>query len=155
MDDHVFRGAQPDDAGIQALAKQGVHTILDLRNSEERSEREEKLAESLGLKYISLPLSGYSAPSNTQVSKALAALNDQKEWPVFVHCKRGADRTGTVIACYRISHDGWTNRQALDEAKGLGMSSMEIGMKHYILGFPRAVLEAAPKPMEPAGSSAK
>ena len=56
-----------------------------------------------------------------------ALLNDNSAWPVFVHCRRGADRTGTAIACYRIEHDHWTNQQALAEAKTFGMSSMEVG----------------------------
>jgi protein tyrosine/serine phosphatase len=65
----------------------------------------------------------------------LALLNDSSEWPIFVHCRRGADRTGTAIACYRIAHDHWSNQQALAEAKTLGMSSLEIGMQRYILHF--------------------
>jgi hypothetical protein len=40
-----------------------------------------------------------------------------------------------VIACYRIQHDGWDNRRALDEAKEHGISSLERGMKSYILHF--------------------
>jgi protein tyrosine/serine phosphatase len=54
---------------------------------------------------------------------------------VFVHCRRGKDRTGTVIACYRIQHDGWDNRHALEEAKEHGMSSFERAMRAYILSF--------------------
>jgi hypothetical protein len=54
---------------------------------------------------------------------------------VFVHCKEGKDRTGTVVACYRIVADGWGNRKALSEAKSLGMHWYALGMKSYILGF--------------------
>ena len=45
------------------------------------------------------------------------------------------DRTGTAIACYRIVHDHWTGLQALAEAKTFGMSSLEMAMQHFILGF--------------------
>jgi protein tyrosine/serine phosphatase len=76
-----------------------------------------------------------SAPSPQNVAKVLALFNDASAGPVFVHCRRGADRTGTVIACYRISHDGWENHKALQEAKSDGMSWTEIAMKHYVLGF--------------------
>ncbi len=40
-----------------------------------------------------------------------------------------------MIACYRIAHDGWSNRKALAEAQSEGMSWMEFGMKSFVLGF--------------------
>jgi protein tyrosine/serine phosphatase len=54
---------------------------------------------------------------------------------VFVHCRRGVDRTGTIVACYRIAHDHWENRKALAEAEANGMSWTEIAMKYYVLGY--------------------
>jgi protein tyrosine/serine phosphatase len=62
-------------------------------------------------------------------------MNSNGSDPVFVHCRRGKDRTGTVIACYRIQHDGWTNIHALEEAKSHGMSFAERSMRAYILHF--------------------
>ena len=35
--------------------------------------------------------------------------------PVLVHCWHGADRTGTVIALYRMVCQSWSREQALDE----------------------------------------
>jgi tyrosine-protein phosphatase SIW14 len=71
-----------------------------------------------------------------------------------VHCRRGADRTGTVIACYRITHDGWSNRKALQEATSYGMSWIEFGMQRYVLAFqpparrpPRRPPSACPAPI--------
>ena len=49
--------------------------------------------------------------------------------PVFIHCRRGKDRTGTVIACYRMQHDGWNNAKAQAEANEFGMSHLERGPK--------------------------
>ena len=43
--------------------------------------------------YINIPMKGVVAPTErTETSKALAALNSTD--PVFIHCKKGADRTG-------------------------------------------------------------
>ena len=77
----------------------------------------------------------------------LALFEDPSAGPVFIHCRRGADRTGTLVACYRIAHDGWGNRKALQEARFLGMHWFEFPMKNYILSFhvtQPAVLAASP-----------
>jgi tyrosine-protein phosphatase SIW14 len=147
VNEHVYRGAQPNKGGFAALAKLGVKTVIDLRG--EKSERE--VVEGAGMRYVRLAWSGYKAPAGDQVSTVLALLDDSSAWPVFVHCRRGADRTGTAIACYRISHDHWTNQQALAEAKTFGMSSTEILMQHFILQFggPAPQLAAAPAPSSP------
>jgi tyrosine-protein phosphatase SIW14 len=134
VDQHVYRGGQPGPEGWQSLAKMGVKTVIDLRREDEHSTAAEAQAvAAAGMRYVNVPMKGIVAPTNEQVAKVLALLNSQE--PVFVHCKRGADRTGTVIACYRIEHDRWQRQQALEEAKSLGMSLVQIGLKHYIMEF--------------------
>ena len=132
VNDHIYRGAQPTTEGFQQLAKLGVKTVIDLRETDSRSTTEKKVVEADGMRYVNIPLRGMSAPSSADVAKVLALFNDPKAGPVFVHCRRGADRTGTVVACYRISHDGWNNSKALTEAKTNGMSWMEVSMRKYV-----------------------
>jgi protein tyrosine/serine phosphatase len=135
LNETVYRGAQPSTQGFQSLAKLGVKTIIDLREAGHRAMAEKQVVEAAGMKYINIPLDGLAAPPAEQVTHLLALLNDSTAGPVFVHCRRGADRTGTIIACYRIAHDHWNNKQALAEAKANGMSWTEIAMKHYVLGY--------------------
>jgi len=135
VDDHVYRGAQPTRDGIQTLAKLGVRTIIDLRGGKEHSDVEQNLVKAAGMHYVHVPFKGLEAPSDQEIATVLTLLNDSTAWPVFVHCRRGADRTGTVIACYRIAHDHWPNPKALAEARINGMSWMEHAMEHYIMGF--------------------
>lgn len=142
VNEHVYRGAQPNRDGFAALARLGIRTVIDLRG--EKSER--SVVEGAGMRYVRLAWSGYKAPADDQISTVLSLMNDNAAWPVFVHCRRGADRTGTAIACYRIAHDHWTNQQALQEAKTFGMSSSEILMQHFILHFTAATPQLAATP---------
>ena len=132
VNEHLYRGGHPSHQGLEGLAKLGVKTVIDLR---EGDDREGAVVEQLGMRYFRVPMAGLGAPTDKQVSSVLRVFDDGASWPVFVHCKRGADRTGTVVACYRITHDHWQNEKALDEAKIHGMSRLERAMQHYIMAF--------------------
>ncbi len=86
------------------------------------------------MSYTNIPLDNLSAPTDAQVARVLAAIANMPP-PVFIHCQFGCDRTGTLIACYRIRHDQWSPGQALKEADAYGFSPAEIGMRRYILRF--------------------
>ena len=148
LNDNVLRGAQPTDEGIKRLAERGVKTIIDLRLASEHSiPHEKELVESNGMHFVSVPMKGMSAPTDEQLFSVLRILNDSKQWPVFVHCRRGADRTGTILACYRISHDNWNNQKALEEAKTYGISIFERAMRNFIERFkPSFTLSGVPEP---------
>jgi len=148
VNDHVYRGAQPTAPGFQSLAKLGVKTIIDLCEPNEHATPERQTVEAAGMRYVSIPLHGMSSPSTADIAKVLALFDDPANGPVFVHCHRGADRTGTVVACYRVAHDGWNNDKALKEAKDFGMSWTEIAMKSYVKGYRPALVTAT------AGASA-
>ena len=154
VNDHVYRGAQPADLGFKSLATLGVKTVIDLRGEGERSHAEEEAVKSAGMRYVGVPMRGLGAPTSDEMSKILALLDDPSAGPVFLHCKRGADRTGTVIACYRIKHDRWDNQKALNEARSYGMSWVERAMQHYVLHYAADVATAAPAAAAaPAASS--
>jgi uncharacterized protein (TIGR01244 family) len=131
----VYRGAQPTDQGVLNLAKLGIKTVIDLREANGHTLAEKKAVEAAGMRFINIPMRGLGAPTPEQVSKILVLFNDESAGPVFIHCRRGADRTGTVVACYRIAHDHWDNQAALEEARSLGMSWMERAMQNYVLRF--------------------
>ena len=136
VDDHVYRGAQPTNNGFKDLAERGIKTVVDLRDIGEHSQADEqKAVTDLGMQYVSIPMQGMSTPKDKQIAAVLALLNDVTSGPVFVHCKRGADRTGTVIAVYRIHHDGWDSKRALSEAKSYGMSVFQRAMQHYVTDY--------------------
>jgi protein tyrosine/serine phosphatase len=144
VSNHLYRGGAPTEVGVEELGAMGVKTIIDLRTAAEGTQHEKAWAQKLKIKYINISLGEFGAPTNAQMEQILDLLKDGPD-TIFVHCRRGRDRTGTVIACYRIQHDGWDNRRALQEAKEHGMSVFEPAMHSYILHFtPLKTLTAPP-----------
>jgi len=153
VNEHLFRGGQPTSDGWQSLAGMGVKTVIDLRRVDEHSVADEaKAVKAAGMQYVNVPMNGIVAPRPEDITKVLALLNSKD--PVFVHCKRGADRTGTVVACYRMAHDRWDWQRSLAEAKSYGMSIFEVGMKSYIKSY-QAPQGYADLTLDPAAAVAR
>lgn len=152
VSDHVYRGAQPNDEGWKSLSKLGIQVVVDLRREGEEHHSlngEAEIVKAAGMKYVSIPMYGIVAPAKEQMTQVLTLLNSGEN--VFVHCKKGMDRTGTVIAAYRITHDHWPNNRALKEAVSLGMSWTELGMKRYIRALQpteHQLAQEAPQPQD-------
>ena len=132
VNENLYRGGQPTEAGITELKKLGVKTVIDLRDNDDRARKEETWAKAAGLRFVNIPLSNWFSPHNKDIKSILGEIDRKEDSPVYVHCKRGSDRTGTVIAVYRITHDNWTGKQANAEAKQFGFGWWQVWMKHYI-----------------------
>ena len=130
----LYRGAQPDAAALDQLQRLGVTSVVNLRGAGSATVAEERQAQQLGIIYTNVPLRSLGKPSAAQVAQVLTLLKNLPP-PVFIHCLHGADRTGTMVACYRIERDGWTSEDALREAREHGIGFWEIGMKSYIRAF--------------------
>lgn len=129
---NLYRGGQPKEGGLDRLKLMGIKTIINLRDSDDQSKSEEGKAKALGMKYFNIPLPNFDRPDDKTVSEILSLITSAENQPVFVHCKRGSDRTGTIIAVYRIDYDGWTGDLAKAEAKRQGMGFWQYKMKDYI-----------------------
>lgn len=130
--DTLYRGAQPDKAGIDELKKIGIKTIINLRLSNTDGEI---IADS-GFKYYFLPVNTLS-PDETKFSRFLEIVSDPANCPVFVHCRRGADRTGTAVALYRIKVQKWSVEEALYEMAngGYHFNSLYFNLKSLVRRF--------------------
>lgn len=142
VDGRLYRGAQPDEAGFRFLRDLGVRTVINLRDdSSERNAWEQRLVESLGMRYVHLPVQdgsfftrGRTIPSDT-IRGFFAVVDAAEHGPVFLHCRRGADRTGALVGFYRIARHRWDNARAYAEARSVGMRSWYTGLKKQIHAF--------------------
>jgi tyrosine-protein phosphatase SIW14 len=135
VDSHVYRGGQPTTDQFGCLAKLGVRTVVDLREAGTRAKTEAGVVRSDGMKYLNVPMTGLAPPTDAQITQILVTLECSKTGPVFVHCWRGSDRTGVVIAAYRIDHEHWDNARALKDAKAHKMGFFQFPRENYIKHF--------------------
>ena len=109
LNDSVYRSEQPDKSAFLEIQQQGIKSVLNLRND---------LSDSISALGLNVDL--YRIPvrtSKASIEEVIAALKIIKtaEKPILIHCKHGADRTGAVIAMYRIIFQGISKEQAINE----------------------------------------
>jgi len=144
ISDSLFRGAQPRAEGFDQLKNLGITTIVDLRGEDAgKIAWERQQAESRGIRFVNIPLSGWSPPTNEQIAQFLSLFKNEHE-KVFVHCRYGEDRTGVFVAAYRLAHDSWTPSETIKEMYFFGFNGFfHPAMKSYINGFP-STLKTSP-----------
>jgi tyrosine-protein phosphatase SIW14 len=157
----LYRGAQPHAQSLSQLKDLGVTTIVDLRGENpDRRDGEKKEAESLGMRFVSIPVSGWSPPTNEQVAQFLSLFRNQPGEKVFVHCRFGDDRTGVFVATYRMAMEKWPAEQALKEMYFFGFNGFwHPAMISFVRDFPARLGSAPalaafkdPKPTSPTAT---
>jgi hypothetical protein len=108
VNDQLFRGAQPSSEGFPNLAKMGVKTVLDLRESGGRSAAEGKIVEADGMRYVSMPIRGHVLPTEDRLTKMFALFNDKSaDRCLCTAGEGGSHRDSRCLLPHR--HDDWDN----------------------------------------------
>ena len=125
--DDLYRGGQPSPEGFAELKEMGVKTIVSLRvfNSDRK-----KLA-GLGLRYMRVSCK-HAHPEDEDAVAFLRVASDPQYHPIFVHCRDGVDRTGMMVALYRIVVEGWSKEKALAEMKEMGFHEIWDSIEDYV-----------------------
>jgi protein tyrosine phosphatase (PTP) superfamily phosphohydrolase (DUF442 family) len=132
----LYRGGQPDAGAFEQLKRLGIRTVVNLR----RSDAQRRTVEALGLRYVDLstgvtPFGLSGGIKDEVVRRFFEVVDDPGSGPLFLHCRRGADRTGAVIAMYRIARQGWTAEAAFEEARTVGMRWWHFPVKGQLEAF--------------------
>ena len=115
----LYRGAQPSREGYKALAEMGINIVVDARLSGKDSEK--KAVTEAGMRYVSIPWHCFF-PKDKPIAQFLAILRDNPNKKIFVHCRYGDDRTGMMIAAYRMAVENWTADEAWKELQKFGFN---------------------------------
>lgn len=127
----VYRGPRPMPRDLVELKQIGVKTILNIDSDIESIRWERKIAGEMGFKYISIPLSGFWTPTDRDVNRILNLLADPIQYPIFLHCKYGQDRTGLIVGLFRVFHQDIDAEIAYEEMLEYGFHQVLIFLDQY------------------------
>jgi protein tyrosine phosphatase (PTP) superfamily phosphohydrolase (DUF442 family) len=116
----LYRGAQPNKRGYAALAKMGVNIVVDTRGNRKSEAKEVRRH---GMQYVAIPWH-CPFPRDETFARFLKLMRDNPDKKVFVHCRLGDDRTGMMIASYRMAAEGWTADEAMVEMRQFGFNRL-------------------------------
>ena len=135
----LYRSAQPSAEAFKELEKFGIVTVINLR--EKHSDA--PLIQNTGLRLIEVPTNTWEMGDNEVIAVLNLIKNEPR--PILVHCRHGADRTGLMMAVYRIIFEGWTREAALEELRdgGYGYHRIWTNIPKYIERFDRDKIERA------------
>jgi tyrosine-protein phosphatase SIW14 len=124
----IYRGGQPDDAGWNWLKAQGVIRVVKL-NLE--CEGTDVAAEALGMTLFYHPIDKVEQlvfrPKYDEVKAAVGVIQPG----TYIHCEHGEDRTGLVVACYRVWSGGWNKELAEKEMDDCGFHWELLGLELF------------------------
>lgn len=131
VNENIWRGGRPDQAGIWELSRKGIKTIINLESNDKAVANEKKWAQDAKINFISIQLSTISTPRDEDIELILQKLNDPSLFPIFIHCLRGSDRTGLVLGLYRFFYEHWESEDAYQEMLDYGFLRLWRNLDRY------------------------
>jgi protein tyrosine/serine phosphatase len=108
--DYLYRSEQPTEEGMKNLGKMGIKTIINLRVFHSDLDKIKKtglLIEAVSVKPWHI--------EDEDVIRVLRIIKKRENGPFLMHCWRGADRLGLMVAMFRIVEQGWRKDEAIQE----------------------------------------
>lgn len=133
----LYRGGQPTDEGLRTLAAMGISIVIDER---EFHWTERRKVTRLGMRYVAIRWFCLF-PSDKVFANFLDVIRENPHKKIYVHCRLGDDRVGSMIAAYRMAFEHWSAEQAMSEMKVHGFNSFHRccicpRLAGYVRSFP-------------------
>ncbi len=120
----VFRGPHPEEADLRELSGMGIRTVLSLEDNPAVVAEEDRSCQSLNINFVNIPLSEIAPPSPSALKQAVSVIQQYRDGGIYIHCRRGVDRTGYVIASFRMLVDRYELDTAYKECCDHGHSKL-------------------------------
>lgn len=150
----AYRSAQPGDDLDAFVREHGIASILNLRGGWPRDgyyRNELDVVERHGVRFYDLAMSATRRPDRHELL-ALIDVFESGPFPILIHCKQGADRTGLAVAIYRMVRLGQPPDQALDSFSlrhahfaAFGTERLHEPLKEYRESLAREEVTHTPK----------
>lgn len=127
VSDDIYRSAQPAGEAASSMKDLGIKSILNLRHYHPEDSEEFKKA---GIILYSYKMDAGSA-SIKDLIEALKIIQTAPK-PILIHCWHGSDRTGFIIAGYRMAMQGWSAEKAIEELRKGGYGYHELEFPHIM-----------------------
>ena len=134
----LFRGGQPSAEGFRELKQLGVEMVVSFRHERGENALERREVEAQGMRFVNLPWHAWETPADHDVRSFLSLLATNPNTKVFVHCQQGRDRTGAMVALYRVAVDHWCPASAVSEMKAYHYHHFFFPqLETYVESFPQ------------------
>ena len=155
----LYRGGHPNDEDLHDLRRLGIRTVIDLQGGDAMKNpianffvkliskgeqprdirHEEFVTKSLGMNFYNFPLSSLHRVTEKEaasIDQVIEILRDQANYPIYIHCAHGRDRTGLVMAIARVRLFQWSIKDSYREMKSFGHKKSDK-LDHYLLSVER------------------
>ena len=130
----LVTGGQPSATDLRIAKDQGFHTVINLRPDDEAGvdAEEASTVSKLGMRYVSIPVSGAADLTAENVKKLAAALSQKDALPAIVHCASG-NRAAALLALKAYQIDGKSAEEALELGRSAGLTpKLEPGVRERL-----------------------
>ena len=117
LTEKLSSSGMPKAEHVDAIAEAGVQAVVNLatENSEGALRNEQELVESLGIKYIHIPVE-WDRPTRQNLDDFMNAMDVHSDDHVLVHCQANFRATG-FVALYRVLRLGWKKEEAFQDLR--------------------------------------
>jgi len=130
----LYRGAQPSYTAFKDLKFKGIKTIISLRLDDEDVDEEKNICAKYDMRFYHIPM-GYKTPDLGSVLSFLGIVTNPQLQPVYVHCRFGSDRTGTMVGLYRVIVENWSYPDAYQEMRQYHFKPFLLSLKHAVRDY--------------------
>lgn len=157
IDGQLYRGARLTPESLSLLQTLGIRTVINLQGGDlnnpgmrtiirvwepgeilENIESERTLVQDLGMQFMNIPINSlnrFTEQESGDVDRALAVMADPNAWPVYIHCEYGRDRTGLLIALFKVRYLGVDAGAAYQEWLAMGHTKLAQVFTHNLDRF--------------------